>query len=74
MDYEHISEELLIELENASISSLSKNEEQYIEMTREFKKTNEQLTDIIQILCELVSKLSNIQYKLNLLDDSVVLK
>ena len=74
MDYEHISEELLIELENTSITELTVEEERYIEMTREFKKTNEQLTEIITILCELVSKLSNIQYKLNLLDDSVVLK
>ena len=74
MDYEQISSDLLIELENASIPELTKEEEQYIEMTREFKKTNEQLTEIIKILCELVSKLSNIQYKLNLLDDSVVLK
>ena len=71
---EYISDELLIELENASIQELTIEEERYIEMTREFKKTNEQLTEIIKILCELVSKLSNIQYKLNLLDDSVVLK
>ena len=71
---ENISDELLIELENASIPELTAEEERYIEMTREFKKTNEQLTEIITILCELVSKLSNIQYKLNLLDDSVVLK
>ena len=71
---ENISDELLIELENASIPELTKEEERYIEMTREFKKTNEQLTEIITILCELVSKLSNIQYKLNLLDDSVILK
>ena len=71
---EYISDEMLIELENASIPELTIEEERYIEMTREFKKTNEQLTDIIQILCELVSKLANIQYKLNLLDDSVVLK
>ena len=74
MDYEYISEDLLIELENSPITPLTAEEERYIEMTREFKKTNEQLTEIIKILCELVSKLSNIQYKLNLLDDSVVLK
>ena len=74
MDYEQISSDLLIELENASIPELTAEEERYIEMTIEFKKTNEQLTEIIKILCELVSKLSNIQYKLNLLDDSVVLK
>ena len=73
MDYEQISSDLLIELEN-DIPELTAEEERYIEMTIEFKKTNEQLTEIITILCELVSKLSNIQYKLNLLDDSIVLK
>ena len=34
MDYEHISEDLLIELENASITPLSVDEEWYIELNK----------------------------------------
>ena len=36
MDYEYISEDLLIELENSPITPLTAEEERYIEMTREF--------------------------------------
>ena len=74
MDYEQISSDLLIELENETISPLSKNEEQYIELNKTMRDIENQLTQIIEILCELVSKIGNIITKLNYIETSVILK
>ena len=74
MDYEHISEDLLIELENASIQELTENEKQYIELNKTMCEIEKQLTTIINMLCELTSQIGNIITKLNYLDTSVILK
>ena len=74
MDYEHISEDLLIELENASITPLTKEEEEYIKLNKTMCDIEKQLTTIINMLCELTSQIGNIITKLNYLDTSVILK
>ena len=74
MDYENISDELLIELENASISPLSKNEEQFIELNKTMRDIENQLTTIINMLCIMTSEIGNIITKLNYIDTSVILK
>ena len=74
MDYEQISSDLLIELENESISPLSKNEEQYIELNNTMINIENQLTTIINMLCIMTSQIGNIITKLNYLDTSVILK
>ena len=74
MDYENISDELLIELENASISPLSKNEEQFIELNKTMRDIENQLTTIINMLCIMTSQIGNIITKLNYIDTSVILK
>ena len=74
MDYEKLSEDLLLELENESISPLSKNEEQYIEFNNTMRDIENQLTTIINMLCIMTSQIGNIITKLNYLDTSVILK
>ena len=73
MDYEHISEDLMDELENAEPLPLTEEERRYIELTRELNMMNAQLTEIVNTLCILVSKIGNLQTKLNLIDDRIVL-
>ena len=73
MDYEHISEDLMYELENNEPSPLTEEERKYIELTREINLMNAQLTEIVKTLCILVSKISNLQTKLNLIDDKIIL-
>ena len=60
MDYEQISSDLLIELENETISPLSKNEEQYIELNNTMRNIENELTTIINMLCIITSQISNI--------------
>ena len=74
MDYEYISEDLLIELENASITPLTENEKHYFELNKTMCEIEKQLTTIINMLCELTSQIGNIITKLNYLDTSVILK
>ena len=74
MDYEKLSEYLLLELENISISPLTKNEEQYIELNNTMRNIENELTTIINMLCILTSKIGNIITKLNYIDASVILK
>ena len=74
MDYEQISSDLLIELENETISPLSKNEEQYIELNNTMRNIENELTTIINMLCIMTSQIGNIITKLNYLDTSVILK
>ena len=73
MDYEHISDDLMYELENAEPSPLNEEERRYIELTRELNMMNAQLTEIVKTLCILVSKIGNLQTKLNLMDDKIIL-
>ena len=73
MDYEHISEDLMYELENAEPLPLTCEESRYIELTRELNMMNAQLTEIVKTLCILVSKFGNLQTKLNLMDDKIIL-
>ena len=74
MDYEHISEDLLIELENDSITPLTKEEEEYIKLNKTICDIEKQLTTIINMLCELTSQIGNIITKMNYIDASVILK
>ena len=73
MDYEHISEDLMYELENAEPLPLTCEESRYIELTRELNMMNAQLTEIVKTLCILVSKIGNLQTKLNSMDDNIIL-
>ena len=74
MDYEQISSDLLIELENESIPELTKNEEKYIELNNTMRNIENELTTIINMLCIMTSQISNIITKLNYIDTSVILK
>ena len=71
---ENISDELLIELENASIPELTKEEEQYIELNNTMRNIENELTTIINMLCIMTSQIGNIITKLNYIDTSVILK
>ena len=74
MDYEHISEDMLTELENASVAPITAEEKHYIELNKTMNNIENQLTQIIEIVCELVSKIGNIITKLNYIETSVILK
>ena len=73
MDYEKLSEDLLLELENESNPEI-KNKEQYIELNNTMRDIENQLTTIINMLCILTSQIGNIITKLNYIDASVILK
>ena len=73
MDYEQISSDLLIELENESNPEI-KNKEQYIELNNTMRDIENQLTTIINMLCIMTSQIGNIITKLNYIDTSVILK
>ena len=73
MDYEKLSEDLLLELENESNPEI-KNKEQYIELNNTMRDIENKLTTIINMLCIMTSQIGNIITKLNYLDTSVILK
>ena len=74
MDYEKLSEDLLLELENESIPELTKEEERYIELNNTMINIENELTTIINMLCIMTSQIGNIITKLNYIDISVILK
>ena len=72
--YEFINEIDLTKLESEETRAMTTEEKQYIETKQALWSIEKQLIQINTILCELGSKMSNIVYKLNDMDNSIILR
>ena len=72
-DYESITESELIRLENGETTSLSTEEQHYIEMKELLWSVEKQLVELNSSLCKMIDGINNIIYKLNDLDKHMVL-
>ena len=74
MNYEIITEDELIQLENLETTPLTQEEKYYIETMNRLKDIENNLGDVLKKLCIIVSDISNIVTKLNHIDDCIILK
>ena len=74
MDYEHLSESYLQELENTSTAPMTQEEIQFLEITQSLNEIENRLQELNTSLCILVSKVCNIVTILNSIQDRIVLK
>ena len=74
MDYEHLSESYLQELENTSTAPMTQEEIQFLEITQSLNEIGNSLQELNTSLCILVSKVCNILTILNSIQNSVILR
>ena len=74
MNYEFITEDTLLELENIETPPLTQEEKYYIETINRLKDIENNLGDVLKKLCIIVSDISNIVTKLNHMDSCILLK
>ena len=74
MNFIHITEDTLIELENMETAPITQEEKYYIETTIRLKGIENTLEDVLKKLCNIVSDISNIVTKLNHMDSCILLK
>ena len=72
--FEFINEIDLTKLETEETRAMTTEEQQYIETKQALWSIEKQLIQINTILCELGTKISNIVYKLNDMDNSIILR
>ena len=60
MDYEHLSESYLQELENTSTAPMTQEEIQFLEVKQSLNEIENRLQELNTSLCILVSKVCNI--------------
>ena len=71
MDYDHITDDLLIELDNLSTKSMTNSEIDYVEIKKSIYKIENDLMNVNKQLCVIVSQISNIITVLNDLDTNI---
>jgi len=74
MNFEIITEDTLLELENTETTPLTQEEKYYIETMKRLTDIENSLGDVLNKLCVIVSDISNIITKLNHIDDCIILK
>ena len=74
MDYEHLSDAYLQELENTSTAPMTQEEIQFLETKQSLNDIENRLRELNTSLCILVSKVCNIITILNSIQDRIVLK
>jgi len=74
MDYEHLSDAYLQELENTSTAPMTQEEIQFLETKQSLNDIQDRLQELNASLCILVSKVCNIITILNSIQDRIVLK
>ena len=74
MNFEIITEDTLLELENTETTPLTQEEKYYIETMKRLTDIENSLGDVLNKLCIIVSDISNIITKLNHIDDCIILK
>ena len=74
MDYEHLSDAYLQELESMSTAPMTQEEIQFLEVKQSLNDIENRLRELNTSLCILVSKVCNIITILNSIQDRIVLK
>ena len=74
MDFENITNEDLIEMENMSPQLLTHDELYFIETSERLKNIEQKLCEILTNLCVLTSKIGNIITVLQNMDNCVLLR
>ena len=74
MDYEHLSDAYLQELESMSTAPMTQEEIQFLEVKQSLNEIENRLRELNTSLCILVSKVCNIVTILNSIQDRIVLK
>ena len=74
MNFIHITEDTLLELENTETTPMTQEEKYYIETMKRLTDIENSLGDVLNKLCIIVSDISNIITKLNHIDDCIILK
>ena len=74
MDYEHITDDLLIELEQMSTKSMTDSELDFVQIKQSIYRIENDLMNVNKQLCAIVSQISNIINVLNDMDKHIILK
>ena len=74
MDYEHITEDMLIEMERMSTTSMTDSEIDFLQIKQSIYRIENDLMQVNKILCIVVSQISNIITVLNDMDKHIILK
>ena len=74
MDYEHLSESYLQELENTSTAPMTQEEIQFLETKQSLNEIENRLQELNTSLCILVSKVCSILTILNSIQNCVILR
>ena len=71
MDYEHITDDMLIEMERMSTKSLTDSELDFVQIKQSIYRIENDLMQVNKNLCIVVSQISNIITVLNDLDTNI---
>ena len=74
MDFETITEEDLIEMENMEPLPLTEKDKQQKETIEQLKLIEKKLDEVLKQLCAVTSSICNIVYKLNDMDKCILLR
>ena len=74
MEYEHLSDAYLQELENTSTAPMTQEEIQFLETKQSLNEIENRLQELNASLCILVSKVCNIITILNSIQNCVILR
>ena len=71
MDYEHITDDMLIEMERMSTKSMTDSEIDFVQIKQSMYRIENDLMNVNKQLCVIVSQISNIITVLNDLDTNI---
>ena len=71
MDYEHITDDMLIEMERMSTKSMTDSEIDFVQIKQSIYRIENDLMNVNKQLCVIVSQISNIITVLNDLDTNI---
>ena len=71
MDYEHITDDMLIEMERMSTKSMTDSELDFVQIKQSMYRIENDLMNVNKQLCVIVSQISNIITVLNDLDKNI---
>ena len=74
MDYEHITDDMLIEMERMSTKSMTDSELDFVQIKQSIYRIENDLMNVNKQLCIVVTQISNIITVLNDMDKHIILK
>ena len=74
MDYEHITDDMLIEMERMSTKSMTDSELDFVQIKQSIYRIENDLMNVNKQLCVIVSQISNIITVLNDMNKHIILK